>query len=160
MTESPPSSQTRSWRRLRVMLAVTLIALTLQVLIGLYVGGEANYPVTPANIGSIGGILSAMSSAAGPAILLHAFWGVLVLLMGIGTAVIARRFQNASVTISSFAGLFSLLIALLGGLVFAVSDFASGAGILFMVIGAIASYAFLLLTFYFTRRVPASGPLP
>jgi hypothetical protein len=139
------------------MFAATLVALTLQVFFGLYVGGVANYPATPVSIGSTGALLSAMSSAAGTAIFLHAFWGVLVVLMGIGTVVIARRYESGRVTVSSLAGVLSLLIALLGGLLFAASDFANGVGILLMVTGAIAAYVFLILAFFFSRRMPDPG---
>jgi hypothetical protein len=140
------------------MLAVTLIALTLQVVFGFIVGGEANYPATAVGAATIGGLLSAMWSAAGPAIFLHAFWGVLVVLVGGGTAILGVRQHARRVAIASVLGAISLLVALLGGLLFALSDFASGGGLLLMVIGVIAAYASLLAAFSFTRRKLVSGP--
>src|SRR5271157_1216836 len=108
MTAQPTPSQGRSWRPLRVMLVVTLVAMTLQVVFGFIVGGVANYPTSTTNIGSIGDLLSAMWSAAGPSIFLHASWGVLVVLMGLGTTVIARRYSKRNVTTTTLLGLLSL----------------------------------------------------
>jgi hypothetical protein len=133
------------------MLTVTLIAITLQVVFGFIVGGIANYPSTATSISSIGDLLSAMWSAAGPSIMLHAFWGVLVVLMGVGTTRIALRYHKRNVTATSALGLVSLVVALLGGFIFASSDFVSGGGILLMVGGVLGAYAFLFLALRFAR---------
>ena len=133
------------------MLAVTLVFLTLQVVFGFIVGGVAVYPSQAVNFGSIGDLLSAMWSAAGPSIMLHAFWGVLVVLTGAGTAAISLRYHRRRLTTVTILGLLSPLIALLGGLLFALSDFVSGGGILLMVGGVIGAYAFLLAAFRLAR---------
>jgi uncharacterized protein YybS (DUF2232 family) len=150
MTEAAPPSQARSWRPLQLMLAAVLVAVTLQVVLGEEVSFIANYPVTPVANGSIGSLLSAMWSAAGPSLIIHAFLGVLVVLIGIWTTVVALRYHKRSVTATAVLALVSLVIAILGGFIWASSDFANELGTTLMQNAALVAYVFLLLALYFT----------
>ena len=105
----------------------------------------------PVSIGSIGSLLSAMWSAAGATIMIHALWGLLVLLMAIGTTPIALRYHKRSVTATSVLALVSMVLAVLGGLVWAASDFSNGGGIALIVNGALGAYAFFFLALYYTK---------
>jgi len=142
------SIQARSWRPLRVMLVVTLLLITLQIALGEIVGAVATYPSTAVPITSLGGLISALLTAAGPIVLVHVANALLILVAGIGSFALALRYHKRSVTISAVLSLVSIVVAVLGGYIFAVSDFANGGGILLMVNGALAAYALLFITLY------------
>ena len=133
------------------MITVTLILITLQIFFGETVGAVASYPSTAVAINSIGDLISAMSSAAGPIIFVHVFNGLLILLAAIGTLMIAMRYHKRSETTMAVLGFISVIIALMGGFIFADSDFANGGGIILMVNGALGAYAFFFLALYFTK---------
>lgn len=141
----------RSWRPLRVMITVSLIVIIVQLFFGEIVSAVAVYPATAVQLNSIGDILSAMNTAAGPILLVHAFFGLFVFLAVLGTTVTALRYHKRSVTRSAVLSLVSIIVALLGGYVWASSDFSNGGGILLMVNGALAAFGLLFLTLYYTK---------
>jgi hypothetical protein len=140
----------RPWRPLRLMIVATLLLITLQVALGEVVGA-GNYPTTGSSINSLSQLISAMYSAAGVMIFVHVGVGLTILLAAIGTTILARRYHKASETRSSGLGVLCVIIALLGGYVFAVSDFQNGLGILLMVNAALAAYAMYFLALYYTK---------
>jgi uncharacterized protein YybS (DUF2232 family) len=134
------------------MLAATLILLTLQVVLGEAVAIIANYPAAPVAIGSVGSLLSAMWSAAGSALIIHAFLGVLVVLAAIWTTIVAVHYHRRSVSTTTALALVSLLLAIIGGFIWVSSGFANGGGMDLMQNAALAAYVFLFLALYFTKR--------
>jgi hypothetical protein len=133
------------------MLAVTLIAITLQIFFGGLVAGTATYSATAVGITSVSGLIAALSTAGGPALLIHASLGVLILLMGIGTTFIALRYHKRSVTVTTLLGLLSISLAVLGGYLWSSSDFTNVAALPLMGNAATGAYAFLFLSLYYTK---------
>lgn len=146
------SSAARSWRPLRLMIVATLVIEVIQFVFGEFVGAAATYPANPVPINSLGELFSAMSSTVGPILFVHAFTGLLLFLMTVGTVVAAVRYHKRNVTTSVSAGVLSMLISVLGGYIWASSDFSNGGGILLMVNGALAAYSFLFIALYFTKQ--------
>ena len=136
---------------MRLMLVATLVLISLQVALGEIVGAVANYPTTAVPINSIGALFSAMYSAAGPMIFVHASNGILILLVSIGNVILSRRYHKRSETTSTIAGLVSVAVALIGGYLLAVSDFTNFGGVLLMINSALASYAFFFIALYYTK---------
>jgi hypothetical protein len=133
------------------MLSVILVAVTVQILLGGAVSGIATYPSKPVRIDSVGGLISAISSAGGPALLLHATLGVLIFVMGIGVAFSSLRYHKRSVTIMAALDLVTISLALAGGFLWASSDFSNTGAVTLMGSMATIAYAFLFLTLYFTK---------
>jgi len=133
------------------MLAVTLIAITFQIFFGGAVAGTATYPTTSVSITSVSGLISALSSAGGPILLIHASLGVLILLMGIGTTFVALRYHKRSVTATTLLGLLSIILAVVGGYLWSSSDFTNTGAIPLMGNAATGAYAFLFLSLYYTK---------
>jgi len=133
------------------MLAVILFAITLQTLLGGAVSGIATYPATTVSITSIGGLVSALSSAGGPALLFHASLGVLIFLMGVGAALAALRYHKRSVIATTTLGLAMITLAMTGGFLWASSDFTNTVGVTLMGSMATFAYAFLFLALYYTK---------
>jgi len=134
-----------------MMLAVILFAITVQILLGGAVSGIATYPTTAVSITSIGGLISALSSAGGPALLFHATLGVFIFLMGIGIAFVSLRHHRRSVTAMAIVGLTTISLAMIGGYLWASSDFTNTGTMTLMGSMATFAYAFLFLTLYFTK---------
>jgi len=145
------SAAVRSWRPLRVMITVSLVVMIVQLFFGEIVSAVAVYPATSVQLNSFGDIISAMSSAAGAILLVHAFFGLIVFLSVLGTTVVALRYHKRSVTTAAVLSLVSTVLAVLGGYVWASSDFSNGGGILLMVNGALAAFGLLFLTLYYTK---------
>jgi len=145
------STGARSWRPLRLMVVATLVVEVLQFVFGEFVSAFATYPTTTTQISSMNDLFSAMESAAGPILFVHAFNGVLLFLMAIGTMVVALRYHRKAITTSAALAVVSMLIAVVGGYVWASSDFSNGGGILLMVNGALGAYSFLFLMLYYTK---------
>lgn len=144
-------AMTRSWRPLRVMITVSIVTIIVQLFFGEIVSAVAVYPTTSVQLNSVGDIISAMNSAAGSVLLVHAFFGLFVFLSVLGTTVVALRYHKRSVTRAAILSLLSIVIALLGGYLWASSDFSNGGGILLMVNGALAAFGLLFLTLYYTK---------
>ena len=130
------------------MLVVTLVMATLQFAFGEIGSSTANYPTTVES--SVAGYVAALL-AASPALLLHAMWGILLLLAAIGTTAMSLRRHKRSLTTSSLLGLVSSLIAVLGGYLWVSSGFSNAGGIIMMVNGGIGLYAFYFIALYFTK---------
>jgi hypothetical protein len=136
------------WRKIRVMIVVTLVMATFQFMFGEIGSFTASYPATVG--GSIFGYLSALMSAS-PVLAIHALWGILLFIAAIGTTVLSYKAHKRSVTTSSLLGLVSTIIAVLGGYLWVSSAFTNGGGILLMVNGAIGLYAFYFIALYYTK---------
>jgi hypothetical protein len=136
------------WRRIRVMIVVTLVMATLQFMFGEIGSFTASYPSSVG--GSVLGYLTALMSAS-PVLAIHALWGILLFIAAIGTTVLSFRAHKRSVTTSSALGLISTIIAVLGGYIWVSSTFSNGGGILLMVNGAIGLYAFYFIALYYTK---------
>lgn len=134
-----------------MMVTVSLVVIIVQLFFGEIVSAVATYPATPVQLNSIGDVITAMNSAAGAVLLIHAFFGLIVFLTVLGTTVTAVRYHKRSVTRAAVLSLVSIVLAVLGGYIWASSDFSNGGGILLMVNGALAAFGFLFLTLYYTK---------
>jgi hypothetical protein len=110
------------------MTAGTVIAVAIQVVLGFTAAGIAVYPATSSGFGSIGGFFSALSTAGGPVLLIHAGLGIVVFAAALVTGVTAIRHPKRLVKITSVLGLIFVLVALTGGALWSTSDFSIQAG--------------------------------
>lgn len=133
------------------MIVVTLVLITLQIVLGEIVGAAATYPTTGMAITSIGQLISVMNSTAGVVLFVHVAVGILILIAAIGTAMIARRYHKPAETRAVGLGILCIILALIGGYIFAASDFQNGLGIILMVNAAIVAYAMLFIALYYTK---------
>jgi hypothetical protein len=138
--------QARSWRPLRILLALTLILLTLQASTGGYVAGAGGFT---AAIGlPLGGILSALSLAS-PPVIWHAFEGILIIILAAATAVLSLRYPKRGVKGYAILGLVATLIAAVGG--YLVVSTGPGPADALMSNGFLGTYAFFFMTLYSTK---------
>jgi cytochrome bd-type quinol oxidase subunit 2 len=123
-----PTTTARDWSRFRRMTGGTVIVVAIQVVLGFAAGGITVYPATSSSFSSISDFFSALSTAGGPVLLIHAAFGVLVFLTALVTGIRAIRHPKRLVKIASVLGLIFVLVALLGGILWSTSDFANQAG--------------------------------
>jgi len=135
------------WRRLRVLIAVILIVLTVQG----WTGDTANIFVTTSTTSassSLGGALRTIS-AAGPILIWHASEGALVLALSLAVLSLSVRAKPKSVRICAILGTFMVVSAGIGGLSFVLSGFQYGGGSAEMGGSFIGAYAFYFMELYY-----------
>ncbi|MHB8568238.1 MAG: hypothetical protein ACYC7D_07340 [Nitrososphaerales archaeon] len=142
----------RNAHRLRLLLVLILVVLTIQA----WFGDTVNIFVIPANgIGSADYSLSAFFPTIlshGPLLLWHAFEGVILFLLSF--VILAFSFiwsKKKSVRICAILATFFVISAALGGLLFVFSGFQSGPNSAQMGGSFIGSYAFYFMELYFTK---------
>jgi heme A synthase len=139
-------------RRFRILLAVTLIVLTVQG----WSGGTVNLFYAPATGTtpppySLSGFFSAVQSIGG-LLIWHAAEGIFLFFLAI--AVFALSFvwsKSRAVRITSGLGLLFVLFAALGGFMFVMSGFSNGGNSAQMDGSFIGSYAFYFIALYYSR---------
>jgi heme A synthase len=139
-------------RKFRVLVAVTLIILTVQG----WSGGTVNIFYAPATgvtppPYTLAGFLSEVQSIGG-LLIWHASEGIFLFFLAV--AVFALSFvwsKSRAVRITSGLGLLFVLFAALGGFEFVMSGFANGGNSAQMDGSFIGSYAFYFITLYYAR---------
>ncbi len=145
----PKSS--RSDRRLRIMLVVVLVILTVQG----WFGDTTNLFVTtgaaPSIVFSFGAIISQIISY-GPILIWHAFEGFILLILSLITIFLSFLWaKKRSVRILSILGCAFMISAVYGGVIFVVSGFANVGASAQMGGSFLGAYAFYWMELYFTK---------
>jgi hypothetical protein len=109
------------WRKLRILIAVTLIVLTAQG----WTGDTANLFVTTYTASAGNSIAGAFHiiAAAGSILVWHAAEGVLVFALSLGVLALSLRAKAKSIRICAILGTFMVVSAGIGGLLFVLSGF-------------------------------------
>jgi heme A synthase len=144
------ANETRSWRPLRISVAITLILLTIQGWTGDVVNIFVTTSPTPTVSQSLGGFFQAVVNG-GPLLIWHGMEGILILLSAIGVLVISLRYRRRSAKIAAALGLFFVLSAALGGYLFVLSGLMNGGNSAQMGGSFIGAYAFFFLTLWYTK---------
>jgi len=138
------------FKSLRVMIVITLILLTIQYELGMYVNLSPNLP----ELAPFGFSLMKISDAlhlAGPVALAHAVLGSLLTLMSILTLILSLRSKIRSVQIFGSLGFLTMLVAMIGGILFTLSGFQEDHYSLAMASNFILTFIFYFLELYFLK---------
>jgi hypothetical protein len=144
-------SQTKpEWRRLRLLIVLTLVFLTVQGWFGDTVNLFA-VPTTPVTVdASIGGLLTAVIND-GPVLIIHAFNGILILALAVTVLALSLKSKPRSVQVPSILGLVMVVSAIIGGILFVLSGFANNGVSAQMGGSFIGAYAFYFIELYYAR---------
>lgn len=140
-----------SWHRLRQLIVVTLILLTIQG----WFGDTVNIfliPAAPPRVDqSFNGILQAIENI-GPTLTIHAFIGIA--LLGFSVVVLGLSLKNKprNVWIPAILGLVMVVSAIIGGVLFVLSGFSAGGTSAQMGGSFIGAYAFYFIELYYAKR--------
>ena len=145
-TMNAMNPQTRSWRGLRILLAFTLVLVTLQGSTGGYIAGSGNFPTA---VGGSASVVASSLAAGPPVVTWHGFEAVLIILLALAVTAFSFRYPKRSVRIFAVLSLVAAIVAATGG--YLVVSAGSPAGDALMGNGFIGTYAFLFMTLYFTK---------
>ena len=138
------------FERLRVMVVIMLILLTIQYELGMVINLSPNLP----ELHPFGFSLLAISEAlhlAGPVALAHAVLGSLLTLISILTLILSLRSKTRSVQILGSLGFLTMLVAMVGGVLFTLSGFQEDHYSLAMASNFILTFIFYFLELYFMK---------
>jgi hypothetical protein len=143
-------SQTRpEWRRLRLLIVLTLVFLTVQG----WFGDTTNLfaTTTPVTVtASLGGLLTAIINT-GPILIIHAFNGILILALAVIVLAFSLKSKPRSVQVPSILGLVMVVSAIIGGILFVLSGFTNNGVSAEMGGSFIGAYAFYFIELYYAR---------
>ena len=140
----------RSWRPLRLSIAVTLVLLSLQAWTGDFVN---IFITTSASTGvqqSLQGFFAAIFGE-GPFLIWHALEGILIFLSAVGVLVVSLLYSRRSVKVGALLALFFVVVAGLGGYLFVLSGFTDGGSSMQMGGSFLGAYAFYFITLWYTK---------
>jgi hypothetical protein len=144
----PPS---RSTHRLRVLLVILLVILTIQG----WFGDTTNLFVTTSGSSSIPFSLNSIFqriASNGPILIWHAYEGFLLLILSLVTIGLSFKWSGKrSVRITSILGALAIISAVIGGLTFLLSGFTAAGSSAQMGGSFIGAYAFYFMELYFTK---------
>src|SRR5579864_9108557 len=147
MTE-PPS---RSTRRLRILLVIMLVILTIQF----WFGETTNLFVTTSSTTSIPFSLNAIVqtiASNGPILIWHAYEGFFLLILSLASIGLSFKWSGKrSVRITSILGAVMMISAVIGGVTFLLSGFTAAGSSAQMGGSFIGAYAFYFMELYFTK---------
>src|SRR5712692_1344348 len=109
------------WRRLRILIVLTLVALTAQGWFGDTVNLFSSFPTGTVE-SSASGVLSAVLNA-GPTLIIHSFIGIVILALSVAVLAFSLKSKPRSVQVPSILGLVMVVSALIGGVLFVLSGF-------------------------------------
>jgi len=138
------------FKSLRVRVVITLILLTIQYELGMAVNLSPNLP----ELAPFGFSLMKISDAlhlAGPAALAHTVLGSLLTLMSIITLFQSLRSRIRSVQIFGSLGFLTMLVAMIGGILFTLSGFQEDHYSMAMASNFILSFIFYFLELHFLK---------
>ena len=139
-----------SLHRLRVVTVVLLVLMAFQGWLGDTVNLFAVFPSGGVS-GSFHGFVQAVL-AVGPVLIIHVLNAFLLLILGIVLAVlILMRTNSRGAKIASVLGAWSILSAMIGGILFVLSGFTNNAYSAQMGGSFIAAYAMYFVTLYFLK---------
>jgi len=150
-SEQAESKTFRSIHKLRILIVIILIILTVQY----WLGDTTNLFVTtgtaPAIAFSFGAIISQIESY-GPILIWHALEGFILLILSIVTIALSFGWaKKRSIRILSIVACLFVISAFYGGVSFVLSGFSDAASSAQMGGSFIGAYAFYWMELYFTR---------
>ena len=138
------------WHRLRQVIVITLILLTVQG----WFGDTVNIflvPTTPPTVDqSFNGILQAIENI-GPTLVIHAFLGLTILAFSIIVLGLSLKNKPRNVQVPAILGLVMVVSAIIGGVVFVLSGFSAGGNSAQMGGSFIGAYAFYFIELYYAK---------
>ena len=142
--------KSKQFKSLQIMVIITLILLTIQYELGMYINLSPNLPELAPFGFSLMKILDVLH-LAGPAALAHAVLGSLLTLMSILTLILSLRSKIRSVQIFGSLGFLTMLVAMIGGILFTLSGFQEDHYSLAMASNFILTFIFYFLELYFLK---------
>jgi hypothetical protein len=138
------------WRRLRLVIVLTLVLLTVQG----WLGDTANLfaaPTTPVTVnGSLAGLLTAIIND-GLILIIHAFTGILILALAVTVLAFSLKSKPRNVQVPSILGLVSVVSAIIGGTLFVLSGFTNNGVSAEMGGSFIGAYAFYFIELFYAK---------
>ena len=138
------------WHRLRQLIVVTLILLTIQG----WFGDSVNIfliPTTPPTVDqSFNGILQAIEDI-GSLLIIHAFIGLAILALSIIVLGLSLKNKPRNVQVPAILGLAMVVSAIIGGVLFVLSGFSAGGNSAQMGGSFIGAYAFYFIELYYAK---------
>lgn len=122
MTEDGKRVDRANWRRLRIIIVVTIIALTVQG----WFGDTVNLFSVPTSTVSVeasaSGLLMAVVNV-GSTLIIHSFLGILILALPVTVIAFSLKSKPRNVQVPSILGLVMVVSAIIGGTLFVLSGF-------------------------------------
>jgi hypothetical protein len=108
-------------------------------------------PTTPPTVEqSASGLLQAINGI-GPTLVIHAFIGLAILAIAIVVLALSLKSKPRNVKIPAILGLFMVISAIIGGVLFVLSCFSNGGVSAQMGGSFIGAYAFYFIELYYTK---------
>ena len=150
MAQSTLSIDRTSWHRLRLLIVVTLILLTVQG----WFGDTVNLFAVPSNPVTVdqsaNGALQAVVNV-GPTLIIHAFVGTAILAFAVAVLAFSLKSKPRSIQISAILGLVMVVSAIIGGTLFVLSGFSNNGVSAQMGGSFIGAYAFYFIELYYAK---------
>ncbi len=148
--------KSNQFKSLRMMVTITLILLTLQYEFGMAINLSPNLP----ELAPFGLSLAKISDAlhlAGPMALVHAGLGSLLTPLSILTLFLSLRSKIRSVQIFGSLSFLTMLVAMIGGILFTLSGFQEDHFSMAMASNFILTFIFNFLELYFLKPDPKTA---
>ena len=145
-TKSPDRA---SWRRLRIIIVATLIALTIQGWTGDATNLFSMFPSGSVEQ-SLNGIVSGVVTT-GFFLVWHAFEGIAIFGLSLIVLAFSLKAKPKSIRICAILGLVYVVVAGVGGLLFVLSGFTNNGNSAQMGGGFIGAYAFYFMELYYAK---------
>jgi hypothetical protein len=150
MTEDGKSIDRANWRRLRIIIVATLVALTIQG----WFGDTVNLfyiPTSPVTVEtSASGLLTTVVNV-GPTLIIHSFLGILILALSVTVLAFFLKSKPRNVQVPSILGLAMVASAIIGGTLFVLSGFTNNGVSAQMGGSFIGAYAFYFIELYYAK---------
>lgn len=139
-----------SLHKLRIIIVVLLAFMTFQGWLGDTINLFAVFPTVTVNY-SLTGFIEAVS-AVGPLLIIHILNACLLLILGIVVVIMTfKRTESKGARISSILGVWFIISAIIGGILFVLSGFANNAYSAQMGGSFIAAYAAYFVVLYYVK---------
>ena len=137
------------WRRLRIFIVLTLVALTVQGWFGDTVNLFSSFPTGTVE-SSANGLLGAVVNV-GPTLIIHAFIGIVILTLSVVVLAFSLKSKPRNIQVPSILGLVMIVSALIGGVLFVLSGFTNNGVSAQMGGSFIGAYAFYFIELYYAK---------
>jgi predicted metal-binding membrane protein len=149
MTEAVKTFNRTSWRRLRIIIVATLIALTVQGWTGDATNLFSMFPSGSVEQ-SLNGIFNGVLTT-GFFLVWHTFEGIAIFALSLVVLAFSIKAKPKSVRICAILGLVYVVVAGVGGLLFVLSGFTNNGNSAQMGGGFIGAYAFYFTELYYAK---------
>jgi hypothetical protein len=138
------------WRRLRLLIVLVLVLLTVQGWFGDTVNLFA-VPAGPVTVeASASGLLTATVND-GAVLIIHAFIGIVILVLSVTVLAFSLKSKPRNVQVPSILGLVMVVSAIIGGTLFVLSGFTNNGVSAQMGGSFIGAYAFYFIELYYAK---------